>query len=272
MSLPCRVRGSVRTALSICYPCTTYAPANASARAWRALRRIGRKPWRIRRPAPPAAEPATPAAKGGSKRGKAPARTAAGRCPTSCATSSCRAWRIWGCAPSRPTSRWPRFCRSAQASTTVFRETPPPATTGPSPTATSPCRWTDMTLKRDFRERCRHPRFVGVRYFESVRAEEFVTGKRYEGPFLEGHVMRSERWDALLYAEVPARSVEIMLAPAFYERYLRDEYADKGLDGGGGVRQHRRHRPVSGAHRGAQADRSLPRPRGRRPGCTIAAR
>lgn len=89
---------------------------------------------------------------------------------------------------------------------------------------------TDMTLKRDFRERCRHPRFVGVRYFESVRAEEFVTGKRYEGPFLEGHVVRSERWDALWHAEVPARSVEIMLAPAFYERYLRDEYADEGLD------------------------------------------
>lgn len=89
---------------------------------------------------------------------------------------------------------------------------------------------TDFTFKQNFHERCQHPRFVAIRYFDSVRLEEFETGRQFEGPCLEGHVSRTDIWDSVLEASVPVHCVEIMLAPPFYELYLREVYAAEELD------------------------------------------
>lgn len=46
---------------------------------------------------------------------------------------------------------------------------------------------TDMLFPRDFREQCRHPRFVSVRYYLSGSCVESVTNRTVEAPYLEGH-------------------------------------------------------------------------------------
>lgn len=83
---------------------------------------------------------------------------------------------------------------------------------------------TDMLFPRDFREQCRHPRFVSVRYYLSGSCVESVTNRTVEAPYLEGHVLDTPHWDCLCRAGTPIRNVEIMLAPPFYEQYLREVY------------------------------------------------
>ena len=88
---------------------------------------------------------------------------------------------------------------------------------------------TDMLFPRDFREQCRHPRFVSVRYYLSGSCVESVTNRTVEAPYLEGHVLDTPHWDCLCRAGTPIRNVEIMLAPPFYEQYLREVYRDEAF-------------------------------------------
>ena len=88
---------------------------------------------------------------------------------------------------------------------------------------------TDMLFPRDFREQCRHPRFVSVRYYLSGSCVESVTNHTVEAPYLEGHVLDTPHWDCLCRAGTPIRNVEIMLAPPFYEQYLREVYRDEAF-------------------------------------------
>ena len=50
-----------------------------------------------------------------------------------------------------------------------------------------------------------------------------------EAPYLEGHVLDTPHWDCLCRAGTPIRNVEIMLAPPFYEQYLREVYRDEAF-------------------------------------------
>ena len=88
---------------------------------------------------------------------------------------------------------------------------------------------TDMLFPRDFREQCRHPRFVSVRYYLSGSCVESVTNRTVEAPYLEGHVLDTPHWDCLCRAGTPIRNVEIMLAPPFYEQNLREVYRDEAF-------------------------------------------
>lgn len=83
---------------------------------------------------------------------------------------------------------------------------------------------TDMTFAHDYREICRHPRFVSVRYYRSGGYRTSL-GRVVEAPYLEGHVFNAWTWDCVCRAGRPLQNVEIMLAPPFYERYLREVYA-----------------------------------------------
>ena len=84
---------------------------------------------------------------------------------------------------------------------------------------------TDMLFPRDFREQCRHPRFVSVRYYLSGSCVESVTNRTVEAPYLEGHVLDTPHWDCLCRAGTPIRNVEIMLAPLFYRSKVEEAVA-----------------------------------------------
>ncbi|RNL46962.1 AraC family transcriptional regulator [Paraeggerthella hongkongensis] len=88
---------------------------------------------------------------------------------------------------------------------------------------------TSMTLHRDWQQRCPHPRFVALRH---LRSGEYIlpdTGLTVKAPYLEGHVSRTRTWICTHKASQPLHSVEIMLAPPFYERYLRAVYRDEAF-------------------------------------------
>ncbi|MFQ9179480.1 MAG: helix-turn-helix domain-containing protein, partial [Eggerthella lenta] len=82
---------------------------------------------------------------------------------------------------------------------------------------------------RVVRVQCRPPRFVSVRYYLSGSCVESVTNRTVEAPYLEGHVLDTPHWDCLCRAGTPIRNVEIMLAPPFYEQYLREVYRDEAF-------------------------------------------
>ena len=89
---------------------------------------------------------------------------------------------------------------------------------------------TEMTFREDYRETCRHPRFVAARYYASGWIEESFSERSHQGPFLEGHVTRNALWDALIHASEPVHNVEVMLTPQFYEQFLREVYSGEQLD------------------------------------------
>lgn len=86
---------------------------------------------------------------------------------------------------------------------------------------------TDMTFLQDYRERCQHPRFVAIRYYRSGSYTIPGTEHTVTAPYLEGYVTRSPLWECICSADQPLRTIDIMLAPPFYERYLREVYRDE---------------------------------------------
>lgn len=89
---------------------------------------------------------------------------------------------------------------------------------------------TDMSFPNGFREQCQHPRFISVRYYLSGSYIENTTKRTIEAPYLEGHALDTPYWDCLFQSGAPLRTIEIMLAPPFYEQYLHEVYRDEALN------------------------------------------
>ncbi len=96
---------------------------------------------------------------------------------------------------------------------------------------------TDMLFPRDFREQCRHPRFVSVRYYLSGSCVESVTNRTVRHLTWRGTFWTRPHWDCLCRAGTAHPQRRDMLARRFTMQYLREVVTGMRLRSEGGVRR-----------------------------------
>lgn len=88
----------------------------------------------------------------------------------------------------------------------------------------------DLCLKEDtvitYDERGQSD-FIAITYYDTVSAEQLTPYKRLNANCVNGHVSGQNVYRARYHKNVPIRSMELMLVPAYFHDYLSQKYPDR---------------------------------------------
>lgn len=89
------------------------------------------------------------------------------------------------------------------------------------------CLNEDTLIEYDEREQ---PDFISISYYHTVSAEQLTPYKRLNANCVSSHVSDQGIYRARYHKNVPIRSMELMLVPAYFRDYLSQKYPDRVPD------------------------------------------
>ena len=81
----------------------------------------------------------------------------------------------------------------------------------------------NITLKEDDLLEYPQPEYISINYYNTVSGEDLSPYNRISANYIRGHVSDQDLYRARYHKNVPIHSMELMLMPAFYTAYLKQE-------------------------------------------------